>query len=153
MSMLSGDNILDVILDNADVKTLNAFYDVRALNMLPDTIIYRPFLMVVNTQMKNLPGEHWLAVHIDEYRRGEVFDSLAMPVNLHLSRWMNKFTVTWKRNKKMYQHPLSTKCGAFVIYFILNRLNAVNMQDTFKHFSYNLHDNDVIVSQYYSSLK
>ena len=78
----------------------------------------------MNTQAYNLEGEHWKTIFIDEKRRGEVFDSLAQPMNMTLIQWMNRFTHKWTRNRKVYQHKRSTTCGAFALYYILKRLNC-----------------------------
>ena len=80
--------------------------------------------MFVNTQAPgNLQGKHWKTLFIDRNKRGEVFDSLASPRSNTLIRWLNRYTPSFAMNRKRYQHPLSSTCGAFALHFILNRLH------------------------------
>lgn len=153
MSLLDGRTIVSKVRQNADEKTLHAFYDVRAVDDLPTFIPYYPIFIIINTQAKNLPGEHWKVIFIDKYRFGEIFDSLAVPVSLYVSRWMNKFTRKWKRNSLAYQHPLSTTCGAFAIYYVMKRLNVPDQESVLKTLSKNVFDNENLVTTFYLSLK
>ena len=153
MSLLDGQTIIDKIRLNADEKTLHAFYDVRSIDDLPDSIPYYPIFIIINTHTKNLPGEHWKVIFIDKFRNGEIFDSLAIPVNLYVSRWMNKFTRKWRRNLFAYQHPLSTTCGAFAIYYVMHRLNVTDQDAFLKTLSANAFANELKVTNFYLSLK
>ena len=153
MSLLDGQTIIDKIVKNADEKTLNAFYDVRAVNDLPKFIPHYPIFIIINTHTKNLPGQHWLVIFIDKYKNGEIFDSLATPVSYYVSRWLNQFTRKWKRNNLAYQHPLTTTCGAFAIYYVMKRLKATCQENVLKTFKDNTFMNEIIVMSFYNSLK
>ncbi len=146
MSWLSGKEIEDAIRRYADNDTRTAFGGVYSMDQLPFAVPHYPFFMIVNTQAHNLPGEHWISVFIDEKRRGEVFDSLAMPLPKPLSRWLNQFTRSITRNHLMLQHPLSDSCGAFALYFVCHRLKQPMT------FSTSLYDNENMVRAFYHSL-
>ena len=124
MSWLSGKEIENAIYKYADDDTRKAFHGVYSMDQLPFAVPHYPFFMIINTQAHNLPGAHWISVFIDVSRRGEVFDSLALPLRQPLSRWLNQFTRSIKRNKLTYQHPLSDSCGAFAVYFVFHRLHS-----------------------------
>ena len=117
------------------------------MDTLPRRLSHYPAYMVINTQSHNLPGEHWLAVFITKDKRGEVFDSLGRPLSTYLIRWLNQFTKAWKYNRKTYQHSLSDKCGAFVIYYLLHRL-----QNKTPAFTNSLAANDELVTTFYDTL-
>ena len=134
MSWLTEKQLLSKIRRNADRDTRAAFFGVTSIDRLPSTIPRYPIILIVNTHTHNLPGEHWITVFIDKERRGEIFDSLALPVSNMLRRWMNRFTRTWKRNTRQFQHSLSSSCGAFALYFILHRLHAKNLNDVLSPF-------------------
>ena len=118
-----------------------------------EDIKYLPLLLIVNTHAVNLPGEHWKAIYISHERKGEVFDSLATVISIPLLQWLNTFTNKWTHSRLTIQHPASPSCGAFVLYFILNRLNVKNMKDIVDCFSNNLADNDIMMRAYVKSLK
>ena len=153
MSWLSNETLLSKVRKNADRETLLAFYGICSIDNLPEFVHARPFLMIVNTHTHNLPGEHWIAVLIDENRKGEIFDSLAQPVSNILIRWLNRFTSKWKKNSRTFQHPLSTSCGAFALYFILNRLHVKDFETLTAWFNVSLAVNEKLVKQFYRSLK
>ena len=153
MSWLSSKNLVDKVRKNADRETLLAFYGVCAIDKLPEFIPTRPFLMIVNTHTQNLPGEHWIAIFVDTNRNGELFDSLALPVSNILIRWLNRFTIKWKKNGRTFQHVLSSTCGAFALYFTLNRLHVTNFETLTALFNKSPHVNETLVNVFYRSLK
>lgn len=153
MSWLSGETLVKKVRANADIETRDAFYGVYPIDQLPAFIPRRPFLIIINTQTHNLPGEHWKAILIDVDRNGELFDSLALPVSNVLIQWLNRFTIKWKTNKRSFQHVLSATCGAFVLYFILNRLRVKNFDSITAAFTSYPVPNESFVTNFYRSLK
>lgn len=148
---MTGEQLISKIKKNADQETREAFGGVFSIDQLPSAIPHYPYFVIVNTQAHNLPGEHWKTVFINKEKRAEVFDSLALPLNNLLIRWLNRFTHSFTANHFTYQHPLSPTCGAFAIYFTLNRLH--NPKCVTNLFSSSLHDNVSLVVKYYESLK
>ena len=153
MSWLTNHAIKEAILRNGDVATREAFHDVVSVDDLPSFLRHYPIFLVVNTQSHNLPGEHWIAVFIDKDKRGEVFDSLALPPSILLSRWMNRFTHSWRMNKLSFQHPLRGTCGGYVIYYILHRLKVSHLDDITRTLSRNLYENDNRIDSFYNALE
>ena len=127
MSWLSGHDLVRTIKQHGDSATRQAFGGVFAMDTLPSAVPHYPYLMIVNTQAHNLPGQHWIAVFIDKDRRGEVFDSLALPLTNTLIRWLNRFSRTFTVNRLAYQHPLTATCGAFVLFYALHRLEHASV--------------------------
>ena len=153
MYWLSNKLLARKIRDNALQETQNAFHGIYSIDDLPKHIPTRPFLIIANIHTKNLLGEHWIVIFIDKNKNGEIFDSLALPVSHLLTQWMNKFTVKWKCNKRTLQHPLSSTCGAFTLYFILNRLYVPNMDSITAAFDSHLATNERFLESFYESLK
>lgn len=153
MSWLSSKTLIDKVRKNADRETLQAFYGVCAIDNLPDYVHARPFIMIVNTHTQNLPGEHWITILIDSNRNGEIFDSLALPVSNILIRWLNRFTKRWKKNARSFQQVLSSTCGAFALYFTLNRLRVDNFETFTALFSKTPDVNETLVNVFYRCLK
>ena len=154
MSWLSNEDITRKVRRNGSKECKKAFYGVYPSDKLPKFVPRLPLFIVVNTQTSNLEGEHWKTIFIDKKRRGEVFDSLAQPMNPMLIRWMNQFTRTWKKNRKVYQHAKSTTCGAYALYYIMKRLDFSSLDSFTSHsFSSSLTDNERFVCKFYKSLK
>ena len=151
MSWLTANQLKYKIERNASPSTLQAFHGVFSIDQLPFAVPHYPYFMVVNTQSHNLPGEHWIAVFIDKDKRGEVFDSLALPIAQPLIRWLNRFSRTFTTSHLMYQHPLSSKCGAFVLFYILHRLHDAKCMRNF--FTTTPTMNEHYITLYYESLK
>ena len=150
MSWLSGREMTDKIKRYGDTATRDAFHGVYSIDNLPFAVPRHPFFMIVNTQARNLPGEHWKTIFIDKNKRGEVFDSLAVPLNNILIRWLNRFTRSYTVNRIAYQHPLSTTCGGFAVFYVLNRLSDPNCVTTM--FDSIPYENDERVRAYYAIL-
>ena len=153
MSWLSGNDLLKAIHSNADEATRQAFYGIYSIDVLPTFVPHYPLLLIVNTDTHNLPGTHWKVIFIDKDRRGEVFDSLAYTVNPVIYQWMNRFTRSWIRNQKIFQLPLAATCGAYALYFVLNRLSHKSMSDTMKHFNERFSTNEAKVLAFYDKLQ
>ena len=126
----------------ANAKTKDAFLGVFPINHLPQHLPRFPVLFIINTNTSNLPGQHWKAIYVSKSREGEVFDSLATPVCLILEHWLNTFTSKWTISTLILQNPLSPSCGAYVLYFIMSRLNHTSLKSCIAPFSTNVFDND-----------
>lgn len=151
MSWLSEKQLIRCIKRNADEATLDAFQGVYMIDELPQAVTRYPCLIIINTQAHNTPGEHWIAAFVGKNRRGEIFDSLAMAVPILLNRWMNTFAISFQRNNLQYQHPTSARCGAYVLFYVLKRLNKSKCVR--ENFSSSLSDNEQRVSEFYQMLK
>lgn len=153
MSWLNGEALENLINKYGDEETKKAFLGVFAMDTLPKRITKLPILLIVNTHMVNLPGEHWMAIYISSTRFGEVFDSLSSPVNIHLQRWLNTFTRRWMKSNTMIQNPLSSTCGAFVLFYVLTRLKSKSLKSCLKFFSRNWYKNDHLILNFVKDLK
>ena len=153
MSWLTADDIKTKVQRNADEATLKAFDNVYSLDTLPPAVNHYPIFIVLNTHSQNLGGEHWKAIFIGEDRRGELFDSLAQPPNIPTQQWLRKHTRQYQRNERILQHPLSSTCGAFVLYFILKRLHVSRFVSVIQNFSCNPSSNEKMICKFYHDLK
>jgi len=151
MSWLTDRQLNRCVRLNADKSTSLAFQGVHMIDKLPRAVTHYPCLIIINTQSFNTPGEHWIAAFIGENRRGEIFDSLASRIPVLLERWMNTFSLSHGRNNLQYQHPLSSRCGAYVLFFVLHRLKTPDCIR--QNFTSSLYDNERRVSLFYSKLK
>lgn len=77
-----------------------------------------PFLInggyIVNTQTSSLPGEHWIAFHVNPLRVA-VFDPLGRFYPSILVRKLHTLNRSIVYNKIMYQNPFSNTCGQYCL--------------------------------------
>jgi hypothetical protein len=109
----------------------NNFLGVFALNDLPKEHKRKyPYAFILNTDTRNLGGQHWIAVYVDRSGRGEVFDSFGQSPPQRLAWWLSDRVGTrWRFNKKPYQFLFSSLCGAYCILFLRERLLFSNMDE------------------------
>lgn len=153
MSWLTTFELEKLINKYSDDATKRAFIGVFPMDKLPRHLPHLPVLFIVNTDSSNLPGKHWKAVYISSNKIGEVFDSLTLPIGIYLLRWMNTFSKKWTTSKRAIQNPLSATCGAFTLYFVLNRLSKSSMKECNKIFSNNVYANDVLMEAFVNNLR
>ena len=133
VNWLTGVDLDAMVLRNADADTRAAFLGVFSANTLPLQCNKLPALLIVNSDTANLDGQHWYAIHIAAgtgQPEGELFDPLALPQQFtpFLESWLNSKTTNWIYNDIRVQHPLIPSCGAFVLHFVLNRLQYTTMK-------------------------
>lgn len=105
----------------------------------------RSYCFIVNTDPGHLPGKHWIAVHVSANGYAEVFDSFARLPPLLLQKWLIKYCKRWVHNSRFVQGPLTTLCGAYVLFFLSKRCYSIDSMRNIvrKEFSDNLSLNDV----------
>ena len=154
MSWLSSADLKRLVRRHGSKETKTAFMGIFPIDSLPKRILHFPCLLIVNTDTKNLPGKHWKAVYISKQRRGEVFDSFALPTSMRLTKWLNTFTRgRWTKTTRPIQSYLSAICGIYVLYFVLNRLSSKDMKSLMKVFDNSVTSNDKRMLQFFSTLK
>ena len=129
MSWLTADELEWIVKRTAPSIVQQAFRGVFPHNRLPTlpttTTTSSPptfTTMIVNTDSHNLPGRHWTSVYIDKERNeGELFDPLVTPPSAHVVRFLTQHCRKWSRNYLIYQHPLSSYCGLYVLLHVLHR--------------------------------
>lgn len=120
----------------------NDFNGVFPGDMLPTD--RRPGFYVANTDPHNLPGKHWVAFYIPQNGVMEYWDSYGFePPDI----FQTFLTDTFKRSRKFIQHPLSSTCGQYCIFYILQRHKGYTLQEIVSYFSVNTLENDIIVNK------
>ena len=154
INWLSNSQLENLVERYGDDETKAAFLGVFPINQLPTEVKDYPVLLIVNTQAHNLGGEHWFSIFISKQRRrGEVFDSARQPTDIRLMRWLNRFANQWRRNQLIYQTPFSPICGAYALYFVLNRLHQPSMKEVLLPQKLNYHPiNDSFIKEWFEKL-
>jgi len=104
----------------ADTNCRRFFQGVYSVDTLPD----RPSLLVSDKSTK--PGQHWIAIHVDDDGRGEYFDSFGRRPTKQFEVYMNKHCTVWTFNKRQLQSIIISFCGYCCFYCML-RCRRVEM--------------------------
>ncbi len=101
--------------------------------------------LVVNIDPSYKRGSHWVALMIDKNGKNIYFDSYGLPPQKYIfKKYLGK---NYTYSKKQVQHPLSTTCGQWCIFFIWEKNKGKKLKDILKFFeSKHLLANDHIVN-------
>ena len=105
----------------------------------------REFGLIFNTDPCKKEGRHWVALYVKD-KHAEYFDSFGSPpVNEELYDYVTKSDYSLAFNTRVIQHPLSTRCGEYAIYFLKLRFKNQSISEIVSKFSRNLSFNDIFV--------
>ena len=97
------------------------FIGVYPLNKLPYIKDVGSF--IVNTHTHNLPGQHWIAVHVG-YDCIDLYDPLGYYYPQILVNYVNSFTRSVHYNRIMFQLPDLATCGHHCLLWLIS-INSV----------------------------
>lgn len=120
------------------------FQGVFSRNTLP----HNPRLLICNTDPSYKPGLHWIAIHVDESRRGEFFDSFGRPPDRDFEQYMNKHCSIWMYNRRQLQSLISSFCGYYCCFYCMLRCRGKNINGIVNYFTKDTGFNDYIVHNF-----
>ena len=87
-------------LDRVIRQYVKRFDGVLSSDRLPT----KPRLLVCNTDPSDMPGEHWIAICVDDDGHyGAYFDSLGRESTGVFERYVNEYCCEWTFNRKQLQ--------------------------------------------------
>ena len=126
-------------------------YAVIAKDILPEVVTTYPSAFVCNTHNSDQPGEHWVAMYVDQ--RGDYFDPYGQkPQHIEFTNFMNEHCSEWSNNDSTLQSPMSTVCGQYCVAFLMFRCRYVSMSAFSRLFSTDLVANDCRVFDWLGAL-
>ena len=78
-----------------------------------------PKLLVANTDPADRPGEHWIAISVDDHGNGQYFDSFGRAPLKRCKDYMNRHYRRWTYNRMQFQSVASELCGHYCIVWCL----------------------------------
>lgn len=106
-----------------------------------------PAGIVLNTDGKNEPGEHWVSIFIGLDGNPIYFDSFGLPpLHLDIISYLDRIATSfWTYNKLTLQHAESKACGMYCIQFLKDTFNRGSLQHFQSFFSSDLVSNERIL--------
>lgn len=126
-----------------DERTRKLFLGAFARDELPSQPPF-PSCFIINTDPRDRPGAHWLAVHYNERGQADFFDSYAHdPSYFGLEAYIYRTSNGFCFNSKRIQGDFPF-CGIYCILFLLYKCRG--QENTFfNQFTKNLKQNDKLI--------
>jgi hypothetical protein len=84
-----------------------------------DTLPRNQRLLIYNTDQLYKARQHWIAIYVDESRRGGFFDSFERPPYRDFEQYMNKHCSSWTYNRRQLQSLISSFCGYYCCFYCM----------------------------------
>ena len=116
---------------------------VFARDELPDVSReIRPWCLILNTDPKDKPGTHWLALYSPRNGPREFFDSFGLPPSTYSLESLDPLHLLYS-----FQSPSTSVCGHYCIVYLFLRSRNKSLSQIF-HFLLNISNRDVWVKRY-----
>jgi len=102
--------------------TKHSFVGVFPSDCLPTSLEALPAAIVCNTDPISKPGQHWIALFIDDNGVGEYFDSYGQEPSVpDIKDFLHRNCDSWQHNPRTVQGMMSSTCGQYCLYYLLLR--------------------------------
>ena len=140
---------MDTIKINKNLIKIKGFIGTFSRDRLPKQM-NKSCGLVANTDTSFEPGEHWIAIYIDENGIGEYFDSYGLPpLHQEFINFLNYNCPNgYFSNFKTLQCLTCVTCGHYCIAYIKMRSNGLSYDEFIKLFTNNQLTNDNLIQKY-----
>jgi len=91
--------------------------------------------LIVNTDLADQPGTHWVAMYWDGDGRAEFFDSYGQTPQSYHPSWRNYLGRECRYTTRSLQSPQTTVCGHYCLYYLSQRVRGRSLKDIVMTFS------------------
>ena len=121
---------------------------VFARDELPDVSReIRPWCLILNTDPKDKPGTHWLALYASRNGPFEFFDSFGLPPNTYNLDSLKPLHLLY-----LFQSPSTSVCGHYCIVYVYLRSRNKSLSKIL-HLLLNISNRDLWIKQYIHKLQ
>jgi len=119
---------LTAVMDKVSCNTY--FLGVLPCDHLPkSTLTKLPAMVLINTHPSGLPGEHWLAIYINEDRVGCFFDSFGNKPDYPgfppiIKNFLNVNSSEVQHSTVQFQDFSSDTCGQLCVFFLYHMVKG-----------------------------
>lgn len=144
---------MDNLQINEYLKKYTNFKGTFPRDMLPKAIPINSGV-VINTDKAGGPGEHWVAVYLNN-SGAQYFDSFGLvPLHKEIFAFLNRISPNgWYYNKVTFQSLHTDTCGNYCIYYLSLRLNGKSFDDFCNIFNFSPLKNDILAKFLYKAKK
>ena len=128
-------------------RVFRGVYPRDKLPSSPVTIARHPSAFIINTDTSRGAGIHWTAVYFFGNGKSVFFDSFGRPPQPDIERFILKNSFSYRFNNRLLQDMLSSACGLYVIYFVLQTSRGISLNRllaVFHHLKLNTNDRTVL---------
>ena len=138
------------VFDKIKKRCGDEFLGVFACDRLPAHLPRgrRPLLLICNTDPHYKPGQHWIAICIDERSHGEYFDSYGREAPQIFRNFLNKNCIRWIRNNVRLQSAISSFCGHYCVFYCLLKHFRHDINSIIEYFTDDTALNDAAVHNF-----
>jgi hypothetical protein len=131
------------------LRNIKGFKGVFSRDTLPPITKY-PASLVVNTDTRDQPGSHWVAIYFHAKEVAEYFDPYGLPP-LH-QEFRDYLPTTVTHNEITLQCTECVTCGEYCCVYIFARSKGLPTKDFVKLFKSNKYTNDIIIKNLFQSI-
>ena len=121
--------------------TLMCHYEDIAKYTQPEVVSTYQSAFVCNTHVSDQPGEHWVAMYVDEI--GNYLDSYGQkPQHAEFTNFINEHCSQWSPNDRILLSPISTVCDQYCVAFTMFRCRNISLHAFARLFTSDLRRED-----------
>jgi len=138
---------MDTITINKSLSNTPGFIGTFPRDKLPK-LTSVPCSFIANTDNSDAPGQHWVAIFIDEEGFGEYFDSYGLPpMHQEFIDFLNNLK-GWFYSSKQLQCLTCVTCGHYCVAYIKMRSSGIIYNEFIRQFTNNPIANDKLIKKY-----
>lgn len=129
------------------------FQGVYPIDRLPRRVYTLPAAFIINTDVHDGAGLHWIAIYIDVNKRGYLFDSFGeYPTSPYIIKFLRDNCYTFDYNATQLQSIFTSVCGKYCVLFLMNMARGLHFSEMMENFSPdNPSGNDLRVEKIFNS--
>lgn len=110
-----------------------------------------PFILIANTDNHDGPGKHWVAIYLDENKKGEFFDSFGQSPSVYgpyFENFLMENSIDFTSNLRTLQSMMSAVCGQYCLFFLIHRCRDFSLNKILSVFTEEPYINDEMVHNF-----
>ena len=109
-----------------------------------------PTSYIINTDPRDQPGKHWVAIYMTSDSNCEFFNSYGKPPQHYHNAWLSwikYYSYKWTYNHHCVQPAFTATCGLHCLFYLYHRCQGIVLKTIQKLYSTQLPLNDKIAEE------